>query len=339
MCEILKVSGVLIGLIVGAGFASGREVLDFYLVYGDTWKSCLVLTAFLFAFFIYAVLVILKKRNINTYTEFLYETMGETLGCIMEHITGIFLFVLFFAMVSGFGAVVYESFDMNYYLGAFILSALIFICILFDEKGVVFVNGLLTPVILICAGLVFIFYFADMASTTFAVKMNPALSAVVYVSYNMISAISVITALDKSMLKGKIPLCCAAVTGFAISFLGGILCLVLSVPKEALDMQIPMLYALRNNSDLVRIFYMLLLVSAIITTAAGNLFGAVKWVEKKYGVNCKILSFAVCIAALAASSVGFSGFVSFFYPLFGFLGLLELICILCSFIKITLFAK
>ena len=44
----LKKSCLLIGMVVGAGFASGREITDYFLLYGERWKTGIAVSGALF---------------------------------------------------------------------------------------------------------------------------------------------------------------------------------------------------------------------------------------------------------------------------------------------------
>ena len=37
MFDILKIAGIYMGIIIGAGFASGQEILRFFIDYGENW--------------------------------------------------------------------------------------------------------------------------------------------------------------------------------------------------------------------------------------------------------------------------------------------------------------
>ena len=47
----LKIAGVYIGLVIGAGFASGREVKTFFTSYGKIWPAGMKFTGVLLSVF------------------------------------------------------------------------------------------------------------------------------------------------------------------------------------------------------------------------------------------------------------------------------------------------
>ena len=70
MKNVLKISFVIIGTMIGAGFASGQEINLFFNCYGNIGILGMILSCLLTGFIIYQVFQILQKRNIHNYSEF-----------------------------------------------------------------------------------------------------------------------------------------------------------------------------------------------------------------------------------------------------------------------------
>ena len=69
--NVLTISMVIIGSIIGAGFASGQEINSFFYKYGIIGILGIIISIFLISLIIYKVFLIIKKENINTYKNFL----------------------------------------------------------------------------------------------------------------------------------------------------------------------------------------------------------------------------------------------------------------------------
>lgn len=74
--KTLKKACVFIGMVVGAGFASGREITDYFLLFGDKWKAGMLLSGMLFLIVSTAVTDIINQNGIKTYSEYLDVVMG-----------------------------------------------------------------------------------------------------------------------------------------------------------------------------------------------------------------------------------------------------------------------
>ena len=121
--NILKIAGVYISVIIGAGFASGQELMRFFAGYGAFGVAGLAAAGVLFAITGWAVLDICHRKKITGHGELLGLVMGKKLGFVMEMAVGIFLFVLFSAMIAGSGATLRQVFGAPFFVGALLISA------------------------------------------------------------------------------------------------------------------------------------------------------------------------------------------------------------------------
>ena len=71
MKNILTITMVIIGSIIGAGFASGQEINSFFYKYGIIGILGIIISVFLISLIIYKVFFIIKIENINNYKNFL----------------------------------------------------------------------------------------------------------------------------------------------------------------------------------------------------------------------------------------------------------------------------
>ena len=71
MRDILKTIFVIIGTMIGAGFASGQEIYLFFNRYGTMGILGLIISCALTGIIIYKVFQIVKNKKIHTYSEFL----------------------------------------------------------------------------------------------------------------------------------------------------------------------------------------------------------------------------------------------------------------------------
>ena len=91
MKNILNVTFLIIGVILGAGFASGKEIYIFFNKYGKIGILGIITSFIALGILIYKVIKICNKYNINTYDQFL-EILG-TKNLIIKAIINIFLLI------------------------------------------------------------------------------------------------------------------------------------------------------------------------------------------------------------------------------------------------------
>ena len=81
MKDIIKVSLVIIGTMIGAGFASGQEIGLFFNRYGIVGLIGIIVSSILTGLIINKVFSILQKKQIHTYSELLALTLHKNGKC------------------------------------------------------------------------------------------------------------------------------------------------------------------------------------------------------------------------------------------------------------------
>ena len=80
MRAISKVVFVIIGTMIGAGFASGQEIWLFFNRYGNWGIAGIIVSSCLSGFLIYKVFLVLQKGNLNTYPELLKKISNKKIS-------------------------------------------------------------------------------------------------------------------------------------------------------------------------------------------------------------------------------------------------------------------
>lgn len=330
----------IIGSIIGAGFASGQEMYLFFYRYGINGLYGLLLCSFLMFYIIYKVLKIVNERNINTYEEFLNVIFEKSiskskflsLSYINNKIVNIFLLVTFFIMIAGFGAYFNQEFGINSFLGAFIISLLTFLVLLSDIKGLTRINCIIVPFLMVCIFLMGIKNISniDISKINSKIQTNGfqwMLRAIIYASYNILILIPILVNL-RGYIKDKKKI-------FGVSAISGLIFFLLAicvffmlihvhVPFKNLDM--PIIYAIKNNFPKFKTIYGLVILISIFTTATSIGMGFLENVSKDRKTNSHVAAL-MCITGLFFSRFGFSNLVKVLFPSFGVLGLLQIFAI------------
>lgn len=117
--RILSAIFVIIGAIVGAGFASGQEIYTFFFVYGKWGIFGIIIATFLIGAATFKTLKIIKKYNVKSYDEFLDIIIGDinlkniNIKLILNFIINLFLLISFFVMCAGFSAYFKQEIGIN----------------------------------------------------------------------------------------------------------------------------------------------------------------------------------------------------------------------------------
>ena len=104
MIEVISITLVIIGALIGAGFASGQEIFSFFYIYGKNGIYGILIMSILIGIFIYKSLKIIYQKQVYNYNDFLNLFIKNTkIRNVILWIVNVLLLVSFYIMVAGFG--------------------------------------------------------------------------------------------------------------------------------------------------------------------------------------------------------------------------------------------
>lgn len=328
--------------IIGAGFASGQEIVRFFSSYYEGGFYGIILAGILFSVIGYIVLDKVYRERIRNYEEFLFPTVGWFLGWIMEVIVSLFMLSVFCIMIAGMRNIVSNILGIPYIYSAIIMSICCILVILTDIKGVVTISTFVTPVLItgiVAVGLYIILYrdieVFNVMGQFKAVTENWFFSALIYVSYNSIISIVVMC--------GMLPYLKTRRVGVAGGIIGGgLLCFVAFILNTAiflfypdvLSSELPILGILQKNGSLIGQLYMFILLLAMFISAVTSGYGLVDRISRKVRINTKLLAIVLGALAIPLSGFGFSNLIAAIYPVFGYVGLFMIFAVFLQALKL-----
>ncbi|MCF8012013.1 MAG: hypothetical protein K9L17_12620 [Clostridiales bacterium] len=333
--SIFTIAATYVGTVVGAGFASGQEVLQFFGFFGLPGIIGLVVTTVLLAVFGYIILELGRRLNAESYLPVIRYAGGKQLGRIIDWTIIVFLFGGFVAMSAGAGAIFVEQFGLSFLWGSLLMTVLSLATVLIGFSGVISSISFVVPLLLTAVFAVSIYTIAaDPGALLASLRgfSEPAsapvsfwpLAAILYASYNLVLAVAVLGPLGANSTPSRIK------TGAILGGIGlgiGAAAINLSVLTHinaASEMEIPMILVAGTITPLVRLGYTLVLLAEIYTTAVGALFGFIARFTREGTAGYKWLAVGAGAAAFGLAQFGFSNLVATLYPAEGIAGLLLL---------------
>lgn len=331
----LAVAIAVVGTMVGAGFASGQELVQFFVMLGSEAPAAVMLMGTLLILAASQVRRLALKWRTNSYRDFLVVLLGKW-EKPADMVTGAFLFGGLAIMLAGSGAVVKEHFGLAPLTGIIACGVLAFLASLGKGHGFLLLNALMVPlmmVIIIVAALIAVFsqpgpfQVSPPASPGGLISSNWILNACLYVTYNMAGVAVLLTSLPASR-KGVLG---AGVGGL---FLGGLAYLLVKALRglspAGLQAELPLLYLVSGLQPGLVHLYALALWLAVVTTAASNLYGLATRLGQIPALPTWRAALLMLILALPVATCGFINLVSWIYPFFGYIGLfLLLLALVC----------
>ncbi|MGI6451557.1 MAG: hypothetical protein ACOX3R_15225 [Desulfitobacteriia bacterium] len=336
----LPIAAAFIGTVVGAGFATGQEVLQFFTFFG--WKGFLgigLVTA-LFCYFGLAIMKISREQKAESHLELVQYTLGYRLGTLMDwFITLSFLGVLI-VMAAGSGAVAEEQLNLPPFNGSLAVILLTFFTVIWGVKTVIRAIALVVPFLLISLLAIALFaIFSDplslqklaiLESLDSPVAANWSLAGLLYASYNVLLAVAILAPLGVAA-KDKRYLFWGGILG-GLGLGAGILAInlaIISAVPEILPFQVPMIFLAKRLNPLCAYIFGFILLLEIYTTAVSVLYGFTARVASN---NIQRFCWAglASVGALVAAQLGFSRVIAAVYPLMGVVGLFFLLSIIVA---------
>ncbi len=327
--SVFQIASAYIGTVVGAGFASGQEVLQFFDAFGLIGLLGILISTLLFFFIGYSILMLGRHLTAQSHVEIVRFTNGAVLGSLIDIIITVFLFGGLAAMIAGAGAVFKEQFSIAPVWGTLVMALLALLTVITGTRGVINAISYVVPFLIV--SVLFISISSLIKNPVTAQEVNAAdalpgatpnwlLSAVNYASYNIVISIGVLTPMgaytpDKSKLfKGAL----LGAAGLGVGLTAIYFCVLTDI-TAAIGKELPMIAAAGGISGVLRMAFAVVLFAEVYTTAVGNLYALSQRVS--FGLPKKLFIAAAACLALLAGQLGFSNMVRYLYPAVGYGGI------------------
>ena len=324
--HILKIAFVYTGTILGAGFATGKELVSFFAIFNKLGILGFFIACFLMSICAIAILNTIYYANDKNYEDFMYNIFGS-MGKYIHIFNMLLLFVLFSAMLAGGGATISSIFSINEHIGIFIFCILTFLGLIFGKNAIIVINSILCPVLIAGGMLIGIYLYYFDTTNVFNQTTKAIISPFVYTSYNTITTISVLFTI-KNIITSKKVATLGGILGGIFIFLIGIFILLPLVKNIDYIINSPLPILSLINDKTIKNIYSFTVLSAIFTTAVSNGVALESSTKNKLKIKDTYVKIFFLILGVAFSTLGFSSIVSKIYPLFGYLGIFEILVII-----------
>jgi len=315
--------------IIGAGFASGQEIIKFFAKYYSGGFYGIILAGVLFSIIGCLVLDKVYTDRIKNYDELVFPVLGWTIGWIMEIVVMLFMVSVFSIMIAGMGNILSANFGLKFSTSVTIFAFVCMLIILTDVNGIVNVNVVITPMMVL--GIIFTGIYIIVFKDTSVFNINPILvkttnnwffSALTYVSYNSIMSMVVMSSLLPYLKTRKVGIAGGIIGGAMLCFVALIVNAVLYLfYPEIIDYELPMLRIALKYSNALYFVYTIVLMMAMFTSAITSGFYFVDRFSSKCSLSPKYTAIITCAVVIPLSNLGFGNLISVLYPIFGYIGM------------------
>lgn len=336
--RVLGYAGVYFSAVVGAGYASGQEIMQFFSNFGTGSLLAVIPVTILFMFLGWVAIDLGHGMQTDSHGPIIRATCGKWIGTVVDWVISFFMFGCFALMISGGGTTLSDYFGLNPVLGRILVALITALVVTFGFHSISFFNGIIGPIIIISILAVGIIALvtsggniseADRILETADVyrsSPNIVISLFIYVAYCVTPNIATLAGIGKQEKDGKVRMLAGIFGGLAL----GVCILLIDYVLlrnygEIYQSSIPLVEMAIRISRPLGIFFAVILVLGILTSAVSFLFGTITRFTEYGTKKSKIFTVIVTVVSLLIGLVPFDRLVNTFYPLLGYVGIIVMI--------------
>ena len=321
---IFQIAAVFIGTVVGAGLASGQEINQFFTSYGYKSFIGILICCFIYIAMGSIIIELSLKYKLNSYDGLISLVSPGFLGYITNALTTAFLIGGSATILAGSGALLHEYFGVSKWVGIIIMVFVSIIALLRDTKGLIEINSLIVPSLIVVIVTIFILYLTFYQDINVSClknvpydKTNWLFSSLIYGGFNVLCCSGVLVPLCLE-IKRKRSLVFGVILGsIGLTILALIInfLLLLNVPY-IFKYEIPLLYIANRFGKGIQIVLLCIIWLEMFSTEVSNIYSVSKNLEEIFHLSYKKTIILVILLAIPISQIGFAKLINFLYPAF-----------------------
>lgn len=345
LVRVATYAGAIIAFLIGSGFATGQEILQYFTSYGyagifGTGLLVLLLMSYVAVEFF----IVGQAKKFEKPSRIFHYYCGKYLGTFFDYFSVLFVFLSFTVMVAGAGAVFEEHYGMSKYFGGVGLAIVVGLSVWFGLKNLVDVIGKIGPLIVVVAvGLGLIGILRNPSGIAEGQALLPTLdltqastnwfmSGLSYVGFCMLWLAAFLTALGKTARNRK-EATAGALSGATVFSLACVIVglgLLANITRVG-GTEIPMLVLAADINPILAAGISVMILAGIYTTAVPLLWTVS---SRFYADRTPGFKYLTVILAVAGTVIGlllpFSQMVNLVYVVNGYVGILLLVLMLAK---------
>lgn len=333
--KVLQIASTYMGTIVGAGFATGQEILQFFTRFGYWGTFTIALSTVLFIWLGTKMMLIASEIRAKSYEDLNKSLFGDKYGRLISHFMLVVLLGVTAVMLAGAGTIFYEHWNISYQSGLLITIAACYFLLRKGMNAILTVNAIVVPIMLLFTALIMIdtfqtpgadkFYKLSSDYSIWAAWASPFL----YTAFNLSMSQAVLVPLGSEIRDRKLIIAGSWVGGIGIGFmlLAGHIALSVHMPGIQ-QFAIPMGGIARQLGPSVQFIYIFIIFAEIFTTLIADIYGLTLQLHERLKWARSLIVLLILAICYVASQIGFGTLLSTLYPLFGLISFGWLILII-----------
>lgn len=344
MKRTISIALAFVGLLVGAGFATGQEVIQYFVSFGNNGIWGAVVSGLVMALAGAVILGLGSYFLADEHNKVFRNVSHPIMSKFLDVSVTLTLFAIGFVMLAGAGSNLEQQFGVPPWIGAGAMTLLVMITGLLNVDKVSNIISSITPLIIIAIIGVFIYTMANLPEDYSALDSvareaeSPVrpwwLSALNYNGMALMLGVSMSLVIGGSYSNPK--------AAFRGGLWGGILytglllmaTIVLFFNIQAVgDVDVPMLELYDSISPVLSFIMVWIILAMIYNTAIGMFYALGRRVTASRPSTYRPVFLILCVAGYAVSFIGFDNLMTYVYPVIGYVGIVMVAILVIWWVK------
>lgn len=332
MKEQLKISMAFLGLLVGAGFATGLEVIQYFASFGINGLWGAVLAGVVMAVAGAVILQLGSYFLVDEHKAVFRSITHPAVSWGLDIVVTLTLFCIGFVMLAGAGSNLEQQFGLPAWIGSLIMTVLVMVVGLLNVDKVSSIIGGLTPLLILAVLIGFAYTLFNLPDDFSAVSelatqaespVSPWwLSAVNYNGLALLLGVSMSLVIGGNHANmrdaGRGGLLGGVI--YTILLILAVFTLLANIETVAGD-DVPMLTLFNSMHPAMGYVMVFIIFAMIFNTAIGMFYALGRRVTSSRPSWYTPVFLALCAAGYAVSFIGFDTLMTYVYPVLGYLGM------------------
>lgn len=341
MKKSIQIAGAFVSLVVGAGFASGQEIMQYFTSFGMMSVFGCIVAAIIFTMLGMTLAQIGSDLQTTSHKEGIQYIGGRFFGPVLDQLISFVLFGIAIVMFAGAGSTFNQMYGVDAPVGSLLMALFVVVTLMLNAESIIKMLAALMPYLL---GIIFILLIYSLFTMEYSIdelnaiaKSQPSATphwfsgAVIYVSYNIAAGAAMLIVMGGTATNRKVARRGGALGGIILGLLILLINIALFVKMDIVaGVEMPTLELAKQLHPIVGIIMSFVLLAMIYSTAVGTLYILAVRIVKPDRTAFKVIVNLLCIIGFAISLIGFTTLISKLYVMMGYLGIVLILFILIS---------
>ena len=332
--SVFQVAAVYVGTVIGAGFATGKEIYEFFTQYGLYGLLGIIIAGYIFIWLGRKMMMIALKHDLKNYMEFNAWLFGHRLAIFINAVFMIMLIGVTGVMMAGAGGLFEEQLGFSK-MGGMVFTAFLAVVVMsWGIHGLLSINTFVVPamvmfnVILMVISLFTLKGAGHLLNVPDLVSVKAFLSPFSYTAFNLALTQAVLVPLATEIGDEKLIKRGANLGGILLALVLLSCHISLSSVSGIAEINIPTAYVMKMVAPFLYGLYLFIIFGEIFTSLIGNAFGLERQLKKVTGLPSWSLYVFVLSFCLLIGQFDYGPLISYLYPLFGYISLSFLVLLM-----------